>query len=46
MRTVVKMIDNELCITIPANFVRPLKWKDNSTIDMEIVGNILQMSKI
>ena len=40
------MVDGELCITIPANFVRPLKWQINSVVDMEIVDNTLQITKI
>ena len=46
MRTEVKMIDGELFVIIPASFVRPLKWQDNSIVDIEIVGNTLQMSKV
>jgi antitoxin component of MazEF toxin-antitoxin module len=45
-RTEVKLIDGELYVTIPASFVRPLKWQINTTVDIEIVGNTLQMSKV
>lgn len=44
-RTEVKVIDGELFVTIPANFVKSLKWQINSTVDIELVGNTLLMSK-
>lgn len=45
-KTEVKMIDGDLFIVIPENFVEPLKRQVNSIVDIEIVGNTLQMSKV
>lgn len=45
-RTEVKVIDGQLFVIIPANFVKPLIWQINTTVDIELVGNTLQMSKI
>lgn len=45
-RTEVKVIDGELFVIIPANFVKSLKWQINSVVDMEIVNNTLQITKV
>lgn len=45
-RTGIKLIDGELFVIIPASFVRPLKWQINSTVDIELVGKTLQISKV
>ncbi|RXA21836.1 AbrB/MazE/SpoVT family DNA-binding domain-containing protein [Methanosarcina sp. MSH10X1] len=40
------MIDGDLFIVIPENFVKPLKWHKGDTVDIELIENSILMSKI
>lgn len=46
MKTVVKLINGDLCLMVPETFVKSLQWHKSDTIDIELVDGKLLMSKI
>ena len=45
-KTEVKSDGSGLFFSVPVDFVEPLKWYEGATIDIEIVGGIIQIQKL